>query len=75
MNIAEIISQLMDEICAAQKKHPTASFKALVEEIGEVAKACQEETIEEYRAELIQVATVAVRLVRRSYVEKRWRKH
>jgi NTP pyrophosphatase (non-canonical NTP hydrolase) len=38
-------------------------LRVLVEEVGEVAKAQQDETDAELRAELIQVAAVAVAMV------------
>ena len=62
-----IIDKLINEICKAEIKHPVPSFEALVEEVGEVAKAIQEQGAVEYRAELLQVACVAVRLIHESH--------
>jgi NTP pyrophosphatase (non-canonical NTP hydrolase) len=44
-------------------ERPAPSLRVLVEEVGEVAKAQQDETDAELRAELIQVAAVAVAMV------------
>lgn len=44
-------------------ERPAPTLRVLVEEVGEVAKAQQDETDAELRAELIQVAAVAVAMV------------
>jgi len=65
----DILITLIHEIDRARKLHPVPSFAALVEELGEVAKAIQEEGPAEYRAELLQVACVAMRLIEHSKKE------
>lgn len=68
MHHCDIFEAVEIEIESAEKNHPTPSFPALVEEVGEVAKAIEEEGLMswEYRAELIQVACVAVRLIQQA---------
>lgn len=57
------------ERCSQDRKwgpsedRPAPSLRILIEEVGEVAKAMQEETDAELRAELVQVAAVAVAMV------------
>jgi NTP pyrophosphatase (non-canonical NTP hydrolase) len=55
---------LQREVQRARNKHPMNFnlFTALVEEIGEVARALQEEDVENLLEELVQVACVAMRL-------------
>lgn len=55
---------LQREVDRARRKHPTNFdlFSALVEEIGEVARALQDNDIDNLIDELIQVACVAMRL-------------
>jgi NTP pyrophosphatase (non-canonical NTP hydrolase) len=45
----------------AKKKHPEATFTALVEEVGEVARCIEEKKDPTF--ELYDVATVAIRLI------------
>ncbi len=54
---------LGDALARAEKKHPsgTDGLRSLTEEVGEVANAMRRETVERVRAELIDVAVVAVR--------------
>lgn len=58
------LAAVADEVQYARKKFPTNDllFAALVEEVGEVAKAMQDETRELLILELIQVAAMALRL-------------
>lgn len=42
---------------------PDLMFPILVEEVGEVGKAIQDDNWENYRDELVQVAAVAVRIL------------
>lgn len=44
-------------------ERPAPTLRVLVEEVGEVAAAQQDESDEELRAELVQVAAVAVAMV------------
>lgn len=56
------LEELKMEIGRARAKHPEANFLALIEEVGEVAKAMLEGDMEHARVEVLQVATVAVRM-------------
>ena len=60
----EFVELLLDEVTFARSKYPsnTVLFAALVEEVGEVAKALQDETRDRLVAELVQVAALALRL-------------
>ena len=60
----EFVELLLDEVAFARGKYPsnTVLFAALVEEVGEVAKALQDETRDRLVAELVQVAAMALRL-------------
>lgn len=60
----DFIELLLDEVAFARSKYPSNDvlFAALVEEVGEVAKALQDETRERLVAELVQVAAMALRL-------------
>lgn len=60
--VRQVLKKLVQEMERAQKLHPSPSFEALVEEVGEAAKAAQEEGPERFREELLQVACVAIRL-------------
>lgn len=60
-SIENVLSEIHTEIERAQSIHPQPSFAALIEEIGEVATDIQNG--DDPRAELIQVAAVAVRLI------------
>lgn len=59
------ITAVQAEIARARKKHPTCYLAALVEEVGEVAKAMMQEgsASERAREELVQVAATAIRLI------------
>lgn len=58
-----------DELAAARKKHPGEEGRltdaewlaVLTEEVGECARAIQDESDERLRAELVQVAAMAMR--------------
>lgn len=58
------LARLQREVQWARSKHPTNYnlFAALVEEVGEVAKALQDGDEENLITELLQVACVALRL-------------
>jgi NTP pyrophosphatase (non-canonical NTP hydrolase) len=58
----ETLKKLVHEIDRAKKIHPKPTMMALVEEVGEVAKAAQEEGPDRLCEELLQVACVAIRL-------------
>ena len=63
MNDFAALSALSDALRAARAKHPSgANLAALVEEVGEVARAMRRESTERVREELMDVATVALRL-------------
>jgi hypothetical protein len=53
-------------IAEATEKHPKVNFAALIEEVGEVAKALQDGNREDYAYELTQVAAVCFRLLAES---------
>jgi NTP pyrophosphatase (non-canonical NTP hydrolase) len=61
---AVFVHMVQEEVSRARKKFPTNKHLvvALVEEVGEVAKALQDETREQLIAELVQVAAMALRL-------------
>jgi NTP pyrophosphatase (non-canonical NTP hydrolase) len=52
-----------DQKWGPSRQRPAPALVVLVEEVGEVANAMQDGTEEELRAELIQVAAVAVAMV------------
>lgn len=56
---------VQNEVDRARKKYPTCYLAALVEEVGEVAKAMMQEgsASERAREELVQVAATAIRLI------------
>jgi NTP pyrophosphatase (non-canonical NTP hydrolase) len=60
----DFLLDLSSEVARARNKFPTNDllFAALVEEVGEVAKALQDETRERVYEELVQVAAMALRL-------------
>ena len=61
---SKFVEMMLIEVEFARKKFPSNAllFAALVEEVGEAAKALQDETRERLVAELIQVAAMALRL-------------
>lgn len=66
---AEAVRSILRERSRQDRKwgpsaeRPVPSLRVLVEEVGEVAKAQQEESDERIREELIHVAAVAVAMV------------
>lgn len=62
---AELIGEIQDELARARAKFPgkNVTFAALVEEVGELAKATFEEPRENVRKEAVQVAVMAMRMV------------
>ena len=67
-NTIKAINQLVEEIEAARKKFPGNDLlsMALVEEVGELAKAMLDEPRENVYREAIQVACVAIRIATES---------
>lgn len=63
--LADVASERMrqDRKWGPSASRPVPSLRILIEEVGEVAKAMQDETDDELRAELVQVAAVAVAMV------------
>ncbi len=58
-----LLGALTDRIATARMKHPKGpNLRSLMEEVGEVASAMRRETPERVRDELLDVATVAMRL-------------
>lgn len=66
---AIVINLITAELRRARSLHAKPNLAALVEEVGEVAKDIQEGKNAAY--ELIQVATVAIRLVSEVYGKER----
>lgn len=63
--MADIFTEIRDEVERARAKFPGRGHltAALMEEVGEVAKALLEgEPVESLRAECVQVACVAIRI-------------
>lgn len=60
-----VICDIIDRLESARAKHPFPTFAALVEEVGEVAMDINEGN--NTRNELIDVATVAIRLCNESW--------
>lgn len=60
----DFVALVLSEVEFARRKFPSNKvlFAALVEEVGEVAKALQDETRERVMSELVQVAAMALRL-------------
>lgn len=60
-----LIQDILDELARARSKFPgkNVTFAALVEEVGELAKATFEEPRANVRKEAIQVAVMAMRMV------------
>lgn len=60
----DFVALVLNEVEFARRKFPSNKvlFAALVEEVGEVAKALQDETRERLISELVQVAAMALRL-------------
>lgn len=57
------LAPLLARLTHARAKHPEgASFDALVEEVGEVARARLDRSVDQERSELLDVAVVALRL-------------
>ena len=56
---------ILRELTRAREKFPESegSFTALVEEVGELAKAILDEPLRNVRAEAVQVAAMAIRVV------------
>ena len=68
----ETIAQMVRaEVERAESLHSAPSFEALVEEVGEVAAARQDEGIESYIEELTQVACVSIRLIDKALMRRR----
>lgn len=62
---ASVYRAISDELRRARAKHPTSRVTntAMVEEVGEVAKALMDEAGFRVREEAVQVAAMAVRLL------------
>lgn len=62
---ASVYRAISDELRRARAKHPTSRVTntAMVEEVGEVAKALMDEAGFRVREEVVQVAAMAVRLL------------
>lgn len=62
---AQLVNEILDELKRARAKFPgdNVTTLALVEEVGELAKATFEESAARVRKEAIQVATMAMRVV------------
>ncbi len=60
-----LFNEIREELGNARAKFPgdNVTFAALVEEVGELAKATFEEPRENVRKEAVQVAVMAVRMV------------
>ena len=54
------VLELRKQMAIARDLHPKPSLAALIEEVGEVAKAMQEETPERVKEKLYQVAVAAL---------------
>ena len=63
--LTSLLVDIKSEVGRARAKFPgdNATFAALVEEVGELAKALMEEPTANVRAEAIQVATMAIRII------------
>ncbi len=61
----ELASEILEELKRARVKFPgrNVTFAALVEEVGELAKATFEEDRKSVRKEAVQVAVMAMRMV------------
>jgi NTP pyrophosphatase (non-canonical NTP hydrolase) len=61
---AKMLNEIVEELKSARKKFPDseASMVALVEEVGELAKALLDEPYENVRKEAVQVAVMAIRV-------------
>lgn len=65
VNLAHFICDVVNEVIKARKKFPSSmcSMTALMEEVGELAKAYLDEPIENIYKEGVQVACMAARVV------------
>jgi len=65
MIIKEIIKERkrQDKMWGVQNHRPLTWLSILVEEVGEVSKAINENKVEDYRTETIQVAAVAIAML------------
>ena len=61
----DLMNAIREELQNARTKFPgsNATFAAMVEEVGELATAIMEEPRDRVRAEAIQVAVMAIRVV------------
>lgn len=61
---ADLVHAIDAELHAARRQFPTSDciMTALTEEVGELARALLEESLERVRAEAVQVATMAIRV-------------
>ena len=61
---AQFLNDMTDELKSARRKFPSsdAAMVALVEEVGELAKAMLEESTDRVWAEAVQVAAMACRV-------------
>src|SRR5690606_35936211 len=62
---AKLVAEILEELSRARAKFPgyNVTTLALVEEVGELAKATFEESRERVRKEAVQVAVMAMRVV------------
>lgn len=62
--MSALLTEVATEINRARKLHPTNEhlLAALMEEVGELARALLEKDFDHARIEAIQVATVAIRI-------------